>query len=250
MMKAKCKNGGMGEVGDTKGIMEDDGNGGEGDMGGIFGAGGEFLGNLLYFWLIINHKIREMDAGKMKEEIRKACEVLREGGLILYPTDTIWGIGCDATNEEAVRRVFALKRREDSKAMLVLLDDVGRVPSYVEMPDVAYDLLEVADRPMTIIYPGAKHLAPSLVAADGSVGIRVTREAFSRGLVERFRRPVVSTSANVSGEPPPRCFAEISEEVKRGVDYVVDFRQEETANPAPSSIIKLGVGGEIQIIRK
>ena len=122
-------------------------------MGGIFGAGGEFLGNLLYFWLIINHKIREMDAGKMKEEIRKACEVLREGGLILYPTDTIWGIGCDATNEEAVRRVFALKRREDSKAMLVLLDDVGRVPSYVEMPDVAYDLLEVADRPMTIIYP-------------------------------------------------------------------------------------------------
>ena len=168
--------------------------------------------------------------------------------LMLLTLTACGGSGKKQDAGESTATVSGYVNRMDD--YLVLLDDVGRVPSYVEMPDVAYDLLEVADRPMTIIYPGAKHLAPSLVAADGSVGIRVTREAFSRGLVERFRRPVVSTSANVSGEPSPRCFAEISEEVKRGVDYVVDFRQEETANPAPSSIIKLGVGGEIQIIRK
>ena len=192
----------------------------------------------------------ETDKLRLKEEIQKACEVLRKGGLILYPTDTIWGIGCDATNEEAVRRVYALKRRDDTKAMLVLLDDVGRLPSYVDMPDVAYDLLEVADKPMTIIYPGAKNIARNLIAEDGTVGVRVTREAFSRGLVARFRRPVVSTSANISGEPSPRCFADISTAVRDGVDYIVDYRREETTNPAPSSVIKLGLGGEIQIIRK
>lgn len=187
---------------------------------------------------------------KLKEEIERACEVLRRGGLILYPTDTIWGIGCDATNEEAVRRVFALKRREEAKSMLVLVDDAGRLASYVDVPEVAYDLLEVAVRPMTIVYPGARNLAPSLVAADGSVGIRVTGEAFSRGLVARFRRPVVSTSANVSGEPSPGCFAEISETVRAGVDYVVDYRREEREKAAPSSVIKLGRGGEVEIIRK
>ena len=192
----------------------------------------------------------EMDALTLNEDIQKACKVLNDGGLILYPTDTIWGIGCDATNEEAVRRVYELKRRDDSKAMLVLLDDVGRLLSYVDMPDVAYDLLEVADKPMTIIYPGAKNMARNLIAEDGTIGIRVTREAFSRGLVARFRRPVVSTSANISGTPAPRCFADISDVVKNGVDYIVDYRREETSNPAPSSVIKLGLGGEIQIIRK
>ena len=191
-----------------------------------------------------------MDTLKLKEEIQKACKVLNDGGLILYPTDTIWGIGCDATNEEAVRRVYELKRRDDSKAMLVLLDDVGRLPSYVDMPDVAYDLLEAADKPMTIVYPGAKNLARNLIADDGTIGIRVTKDAFSRGMIARFRRPVVSTSANISGKPSPRCFAEIGEEVKNGVDYIVDFRREESGNPAPSSVIKLGRGGEIQIIRK
>lgn len=195
-------------------------------------------------------RLTKMDTLKLKEEIQKACRILNDGGLILYPTDTIWGIGCDATNEKAVRRVYELKRRDDSKAMLVLLDDVGRLPSYVDMPDVAYDLLEVADKPMTIIYPGAKNLARNLIAADGTIGIRVTQEAFSRGMIARFRRPVVSTSANVSGDPSPRCFADISETVRNGVDYIVDYRREETDNPAPSSIIKLGLGGEIQIIRQ
>ncbi len=191
-----------------------------------------------------------MNDEKLKEEVRKACEVLKNGGIILYPTDTIWGIGCDATNEEAVKRVYELKHREDSKAMLVLLDDVGKLASYVEVPDVAYELLEVNDKPMTIIYPNAKNLAKNLIAQDRTIGIRITSEIFTKALLYRFRKPIVSTSANISGESSPKCFAEISEAVKSAVDYVVDFRQEETSNPAPSSIIKLGVGGEIQIIRK
>ena len=191
-----------------------------------------------------------MNDEKLKEEVRKACEILKNGGIILYPTDTIWGIGCDATNEAAVKRVYKLKHREDSKAMLVLLDDVGKLASYVEVPDVAYELLEVNDKPMTIIYPNAKNLAKNLIAQDRTIGIRITSEAFTKALIYRFRKPIVSTSANISGEPSPRCFAEISDAVKTAVDYVVDFRQEELTNPAPSSIIKLGVGGEIQIIRK
>ena len=191
-----------------------------------------------------------MNDEKLKEEVRKACEVLKNGGIILYPTDTIWGIGCDATNEEAVKRVYELKHREDSKAMLVLLDDVGKLASYVEVPDVAYELLEVNDKPMTIILANAKNLAKNLIAQDRTIGIRITSEIFTKALLYRFRKPIVSTSANISGESSPKCFAEISEAVKSAVDYVVDFRQEETSNPAPSSIIKLGVGGEIQIIRK
>ena len=191
-----------------------------------------------------------MNGEKLKEEVRKACEVLKNGGIILYPTDTIWGIGCDATNELAVKRIYELKHREDNKAMLVLLDDVGKLASYVEVPDVAYELLEVNDKPMTIIYPNAKNLAKNLIAQDRTIGIRITSEAFTKALLYRFRKPIVSTSANISGEPSPKCFAEISDAVKSVVDYVVDFRQEETSNPAPSSIIKLGVGGEIQIIRK
>ena len=191
-----------------------------------------------------------MNDEKLKEEVRKACEILKNGGIILYPTDTIWGIGCDATNELAVKRIYELKHREDSKAMLVLLDDVGKLASYVEVPDVAYELLEVNDKPMTIIYPNAKNLAKNLIAPDRTIGIRITSEAFTKALLYRFRKPIVSTSANISGEPSPKCFAEISDAVKSVVDYVVDFRQEETSNPAPSSIIKLGVGGEIQIIRK
>ncbi|AZS30315.1 L-threonylcarbamoyladenylate synthase [Butyricimonas faecalis] len=191
-----------------------------------------------------------MNDEKLKEEVRKACEVLKNGGIILYPTDTIWGIGCDATNELAVKRIYELKHREDNKAMLVLLDDVGKLASYVEVPDVAYELLEVNDKPMTIIYPNAKNLAKNLIAQDRTIGIRITSEAFTKALLYRFRKPIVSTSANISGEPSPKCFAEISDAVKSVVDYVVDFRQEETSNPAPSSIIKLGVGGEIQIIRK
>lgn len=187
----------------------------------------------------------------MQEEIKKAVEVLRNGGVILYPTDTIWGIGCDATNEEAVKKVYDIKKREDSKSMLVLLDNPNKLNSYVqEVPEVAWDLVEFTEKPMTIIYPGAKNLAKNLVAEDGTIGIRITEEDFSNNLIFRFRKPIVSTSANISGEASPKHFHDISEEIKEAVDYIVDYRQNETENPAPSSILKLGLGGEIDILRK
>ena len=186
----------------------------------------------------------------MNEDLKKACDVLRKGGLILYPTDTIWGIGCDATNEEAVQRVYTLKQRADNKAMLLLLGNEARLESYVqEVPEIAWSLIEVADRPLTLIYPGARNLAPNLIAEDGSVGIRITREEFSRRLCEQFRRPVVSTSANISGQPAPHTFQEIAEEIKQGVDYIVQYRQDDLSAAQPSSIIKLGAGGLFQIIR-
>ena len=186
----------------------------------------------------------------MNEDLKKACDVLRKGGLILYPTDTIWGIGCDATNEEAVQRVYTLKQRADNKAMLLLLGNEARLESYVqEVPEIAWSLIEVADRPLTLIYPGARNLAPNLIAEDGSVGIRITREEFSRRLCEQFRRPVVSTSANISGQPAPHTFQEIAEEIKQGVDYIVQYRQDDLTATQPSSIIKLGTGGLFQIIR-
>lgn len=187
----------------------------------------------------------------MKDEIKKACEVLQKSGVILYPTDTVWGIGCDATNEEAVRRVYEIKKRADSKAMLVLVDSPVKVDFYVkDVPVVAWDLIEMATRPLTIIYDGARNLAPNLIAEDGSVGIRVTNEEFSRQLCFRFRKAIVSTSANISGEPAAAVFSEISEEILNAVDYVVDYRREETGHPKPSSIIRLGAGGVVKIIRK
>lgn len=176
---------------------------------------------------------------------------MREGGVILYPTDTIWGIGCDATNEDAVRRVYEIKQRQDSKAMLVLVDSSVKVDFYVrDVPEVAWDLIDLADKPLTIIYSGARNLAANLLAEDGSVGIRVTNEDFSKRLCQQFRKAIVSTSANISGQPSPKNFSEISEEVKSAVDYIVGYRQEEVSNPKPSSIIKLDKGGVIKIIRE
>ena len=176
---------------------------------------------------------------------------MREGGVILYPTDTIWGIGCDATNEDAVRRVYEIKQRQDSKAMLVLVDSSVKVDFYVrDVPEVAWDLMDLADKPLTIIYSGARNLAANLLAEDGSVGIRVTNEDFSKRLCQQFRKAIVSTSANISGQPSPKNFSEISEEVKSAVDYIVGYRQEEMSNPKPSSIIKLDKGGVIKIIRE
>lgn len=187
----------------------------------------------------------------MNEEIKKACEVMNAGGVILYPTDTVWGIGCDATNEEAVRKVYDIKRRLDSKAMLVLVDSEVKVDFYVsEVPPVAWDLIELAEKPLTIIYDGARNLAPNLVAEDGSIGIRVTREEFSRQLCFRFRKAIVSTSANISGEKAPSGFSQISEEIKSRVDYIVGYRQDEQTLPSPSGIIKLGKGGVVKVIRE
>ncbi|MBQ8046161.1 MAG: threonylcarbamoyl-AMP synthase, partial [Bacteroidales bacterium] len=173
----------------------------------------------------------------MKEELKKAVEVMRRGGVILYPTDTVWGIGCDATNAEAVARIYEIKRRVESKSMIVLVDSMAKVEGYVrEVPDIAWDLIDVADKPLTIIYDGARNLAPNLLAEDGSIGIRVTAELFSKELCYRFQKAVVSTSANISGEPTPRFFAEISPEIVEAVDYVVGYKQLEKGNPKSSSI--------------
>lgn len=187
----------------------------------------------------------------MEEEIKKALQVLWDGGVILYPTDTIWGIGCDATNQEAVKRIYEIKEREDSKSMLVLIDNANKIPSYVEkMPEIAWDLVEVADKPLTIIYPGAKNLATNLVPIEKTIGIRVTNEVFTRKLIQRFKKPIVSTSANVSGKPSPSNFSEIDKEIKKRVDYIVNYRQDETKKYAPSGIIQLGTGGQVKIIRE
>lgn len=186
----------------------------------------------------------------MTDEIKKACEVLKTGGIILYPTDTIWGIGCDATNEQAVEKIYTLKKRIDNKAMLVLIDHPSKLQAYVdEVPDIAWDLIEVADKPLTIIYSQGRNLAANLLAADGSIGIRVTTEEFSHKLCESFRKPLVSTSANVSGEPSPATFDEIADVIKEGVDYVVRYRQDDMNKAKASGIIKLGSGGLFQVIR-
>lgn len=185
-----------------------------------------------------------------QDDITNALNALKAGGVILYPTDTIWGIGCDATNAEAVKKIFEIKQRADSKSMLALVDGISMLERYVyEMPDVAYQLIEAATTPITIIYDHAINLAPNLIANDGSVGLRVTDEPFSKQLCRQFRRPIVSTSANISGKPAPKSFAEIANEIKEKVDYVVTYRQDETINCKPSNIIRLKVNGEISIIR-
>ena len=185
------------------------------------------------------------------EDLKKSCEVLRQGGLILYPTDTIWGIGCDATNEEAVRCIYALKQRTDHKAMLVLIDSPTKLSGYVsDIPHIALDLVEISDKPLTIIYPNAKNLAFNLLDEDGSVGIRITNEKFSHELCKLFQKPLVSTSANISGLPSPGLYNEIAEAIKNSVDYIVQYRQDETVGAKPSSIIKLSEDGCIKIIRE
>lgn len=185
-----------------------------------------------------------------KEDIRRAVEVMNDGGIILYPTDTIWGLGCDATNADAVRRIYEIKQRTDAKALISLVDSETKVQFYVkEVPEVAWDVMELSERPMTIVFDGGRNLAPNLLAEDGSVAIRITKEAFSKELCMRMKRAVVSTSANISGQPAPRCFSEISEEIKGAVDYICTSRQDEPPTQTASSIIKLGAGGEVTIIR-
>lgn len=186
----------------------------------------------------------------MHKDIKKALDILHSGGIILYPTDTIWGIGCDATNPEAVKRVYEIKKREDSKAMLVLMENPNRLSSYVdEVPEIAWDLIDTNDQPMTLIYPGAKNLASNLINSDGTIGIRITAEEFTQSLIQRFKKPIVSTSANYSGEASPANFDEIDEEIKEAVDYIVEYKQNDLSENKASSIIKLGLGGEIEIIR-
>ncbi len=186
-----------------------------------------------------------------ERDLEQALQVLQRGGVILYPTDTVWGLGCDATNTAAVQRIHELKGRTDPKSMLVLMEDPGFLHRYVaEIPDVTWDLIECSDRPLTLVFPGARNLAGNLLAVDGSIGIRFTREMFTKTLIRRLKKPLVSTSANLSGEPAPCCFRDIDSRITIAVDYVVRYRQEETLPGKPSSILKLGAGGLIEIIRK
>jgi L-threonylcarbamoyladenylate synthase len=187
----------------------------------------------------------------MNNDIRTAVDTLNKGGLILYPTDTIWGIGCDATNPKAVAKIYELKQREDSKSMLVLIDTPNLLTSYLEeVPDIAWDLIELTDKPLTIIYPKARNLAMNLVNADGSIGIRVVKHRFCEDLIRAFRRPIVSTSANISGKSFPKNFGDIDSAIIDGVDFVVPNQYEENTSPIPSGIIQLGLGGQIKIIRE
>lgn len=184
------------------------------------------------------------------QAVADALKVLKEGGVILYPTDTVWGIGCDATNEAAVDRVFGIKRRSGAKSLVLLASDLDMVARYIKkIPDIAIDLVEVNDAPMTIIYPGAQMLPSNVVAEDGSVGIRIPFHEFCVELTRRLRAPLVSTSANISGEPTPGNFSEVSEEIRNAVDWIAPKSLEEGSTGKASQIIKLGLGGEVEIIR-
>lgn len=186
----------------------------------------------------------------MEEEIKNALEVLRKGGSLLYPTDTVWGLGCDARNKEAVNKIYKLKERAEYKSMVILVCDEKMLNRYVkDVPAIAWDLIETATRPLTIIYPGARMLAENVIAADGSVGIRLVKDEFCKNLIHKFGKPIVSTSANISGEPAPSSFKDIKLDVLNKVDYIVNYRQKEINNTQPSSIIKVSLNGEIKIIR-
>ena len=187
---------------------------------------------------------------QMDADITQCLKALSDGGLILYPTDTVWGIGCDATNAEAVKRVYRLKQRDDSKALIVLLDSAEHLDHYVvDVPMIARELIDVAVKPLTIIYEGAYNLAPNVLGEEDSVGIRIPCDEFCHRLCERYGKPIVSTSANVSGQPTAKTFAEIDAAIVKGVDYAVQYRRDDTAAHQPSNIILLGRDGTFKIIR-
>lgn len=185
-----------------------------------------------------------------KQDVNEAVEVLRKGGVILYPTDTVWGLGCDATNVDAVKRIYSIKQRADSKAMITIVPASGWLERYVkEVPDIAWDLIDVAVEPLTIVYDQGKNLAPILYAADGSIGIRVTLDPYCVALCRRLGRPIVSTSANISGDKTPAIFSEISDTIKGSVDYIAQWRRDDKEAAKPSGVIKVSQGGIIKILR-
>ena len=188
---------------------------------------------------------------EIKETVNKAIETLRSGGVILYPTDTVWGLGCDATNQDAVEKIFAIKKRSEAKSLVVLAPDLDAVALHVrQIPSIAIDLVEVNDAPMTIVYPGAEHLAPSVIAQDGTVGIRIPNSnEFCMQLLRRYRKLIVSTSANISGDPTPLGFKEISKDILDAVDYIVPRQFDKDTSGKASQIIKIGLAGEVEIIR-
>jgi len=183
-------------------------------------------------------------------DIEKSLEILHQGGVILYPTDTVWGIGCDATNSTSVERIYSIKQRHEAQAMLSLVDGLEMLAAYVDdVPHIAVQLIEEATRPLSMIYPGAKNLAENLIAQDGSIGIRIVQEPFCRQLIKAFGKPLVSTSANISGKPTPDTFNEISDEIRDAVDYIVRWRQDDQQPTAVSSIIQLNMDGSYRVIR-
>ncbi|MBR6980433.1 MAG: threonylcarbamoyl-AMP synthase [Prevotella sp.] len=192
-----------------------------------------------------------MENQQYEKDVRNAVEVMRKGGVILYPTDTVWGIGCDATNPDAVKRVFEIKQREDSKALICLVDSEARLQRYVrDVPNVAWDIIELSTNPVTIILDGASNLAHNVMAEDGSVAMRVTKEPFSNLLCYRFQKAIVSTSANISGQPPAANYRDIAPELLEAVDYVCTSRRQEKRPHTPSSIIRLRPNGEVEVVRK
>jgi L-threonylcarbamoyladenylate synthase len=187
----------------------------------------------------------------LRDEVAKAFKVIQDGGIILYPTDTIWGIGCDAANTEAVQKIYSLKQRDEAKSMIILLDTDNKLPSYIQdVPELAYNLIEYAENPLTLVIPGAKNISPALIAADGSIGIRVSSHPFCQQLIQRLRRPLVSTSANISGQPSPQYFSQIDAEIINGVDYVVDIDQHSMEIKKPSTIMRLAPDGRFEFIRR
>ena len=187
----------------------------------------------------------------LKDEVANAFKVIQEGGIILYPTDTIWGIGCDATNTEAVKKIYRLKQRDEAKSMIILLDTENKLESYIsDMNPLAYDLIEYAENPLTLVMPGAKNISPTLISSDGSIGIRVAKHEFCQQLVQRLRKPLVSTSANISGKPSPQYFSQIDDEIINGVDYVVDLEQHSMEIKRPSTIMRLAPDGKFEFLRK
>jgi len=185
-----------------------------------------------------------------EQELWRAVETLRSGGTILYPTDTIWGIGCDATNNKAVENVYKLKHRIESKSLIVLLNDETKLSEYVEkVPDISFDLINSLDKPTTIIYSKAKNLAANVIAQDGSIAIRVTKDQFCRDLIKLFGKPIVSTSANISGDPSPVIYRDVQDDILNGVDYIVNLYQSRMNSSKPSTIIRLFENGEFIIVR-
>lgn len=187
----------------------------------------------------------------MEEEVKKAVEFLEKGKIILYPTDTIWGIGCDATDQIAVEKIYSIKKRYEDKSMIVLLDDPGKIERYVaQVPLIVYDLMNRIEAPLTIIYPGAKNLAKNVIASDKTIAIRITKDPFCMQMISLFGKPVVSTSANISGKQAPITFSKISEEIKDSVDYIVGINRDIINTTKPSTIIRIRENGEFVVIRK
>jgi L-threonylcarbamoyladenylate synthase len=187
----------------------------------------------------------------LREEVARALKVLQEGGIILYPTDTIWGIGCDATNTEAIKKIYQLKQRDEAKSMIILLDTDHKLESYIqEVPSIAYDLIEYAENPLTLVMPGAKNVSPALISADGTLGVRVVKHDFCQQLIQRLRKPLVSTSANISGKSSPQNFGQVAQEIIDGVDYIVDLEQYDNERKNPSTIMRLQPDGRFEFIRR